>query len=90
MRANEEDSLRISLWDLVGRLSIQVSPWAVVVIDGVVRDTLSPQEHLLIVAPGKHRLALRHPELGVYDTTFTIARREEKALRFNLNKLLAK
>jgi len=90
VRANEEDSLRISLWDLVGRLSIQVSPWAVVVIDGVVRDTLSPQEHLLIVAPGKRRLTLRHPELGFYDTTFTIARGEVKTFRFNLNKLLAK
>ena len=72
------------------RLWIEVSPWAVVAIDGSVRDTVSQQEHLLIVKPGPHNLSLRHRILGVYDTTFTIAPKEVKELRFNLKTLLGK
>ncbi len=87
VRAGEEVAVRISLWDLVGRLSVEVSPWAVVVIDGVVRDTI-PLEHPLIVEPGLRRLSLRHPDLGVFDTTFTIARGEAKTLRFRLRELI--
>ncbi len=87
IRAGEEVAVRISLWDLVGRLSVEVSPWAVVVIDGVVRDTI-PLEHPLIVEPGLRRLSLRHPDLGVFDTTFTIARGEAKTLRFRLKELI--
>ncbi len=85
--AGEETTVRVSLWDLVGRLTLQVSPWAVVAIDGAPRDTIPPQERPLIVTPGLRRLSLRHPALGVYDTTFTIAPGEVKTLRFNLNKL---
>ncbi len=89
VRPGEEDTLRIALWDFVGRVRIEVSPWAIVAIDGSVRDTVSQQEYLLIVKPGKRILSLRH-SLGVYDTTLTIAPKEVKELRFNLITLLGK
>ena len=85
--AGEAEAVRVSLWDSVGRLLVEVSPWAVVLVDGVVRDT-TPHDYPLIVEPGRHPLTLRHPQLGSYDTTFTIAPRETKTLRFNLNTLL--
>ena len=85
IRAGETETIRFSLWDLVGRLSLEVSPWAVVVIDGVVRDTI-PLERPLIVEPGDRRLALRHPNLGVLDTLITVVPGEIKTLQFNLNK----
>ena len=86
IRAGETEAVRFSLWDLVGRLSLEVSPWAVVVIDGVIRDTI-PLDRPLIVAPGERNLSLRH-SLGVFDTSFVVVPGEIKTLRFNLNELL--
>ena len=86
IRAGETEALGVSLWDHVGRLSIEVSPWAVVAIDGAVRDT-TPLDRPLIVKPGQRRLSLRH-SIGVHDTLITVVPGEIKTLRFNLNELL--
>jgi serine/threonine-protein kinase len=77
-----------SLWDLVGTVALEVSPWAEVSVDGEQRDT-TPLERPLIVPPGRHTLTLRNPALGRLDTTITVRRGEEQTLRLNLNRLLA-
>ena len=86
VRAGETEALGVSLWDHVGRLSLEVSPWAVVAIDGAVRDT-TPLDRPLIVKPGDRRLSLRHA-IGVHDTVITVMPGEIRTLRFNLNELL--
>jgi serine/threonine-protein kinase len=84
----DSTALSVSLWDLVGTLSLEVSPWADVFIGGEQRDT-TPLERPLILPPGRHTLTLRNPTLGRLDTTLTIRRGEEHAVRINLNRLLA-
>ncbi len=86
--AGEDRPVNVSLWSLVGRFSLQVSPWADVLVDGAFWDTVPPQRHPLILRPGPHTLRLRHPALGTWDTTFTVRAGEERLLRFNLNALL--
>ena len=88
LRPGEVQALNVSLWDKVGRVQLRVGPWADVYVDDVFWDTIPPQEKPLIVAPGTHRLQLRHRELGVLDTTFTIQAGQERLLEFNLTTLL--
>lgn len=83
-------SYRFSMWSLVGTLNLEISPWAEVFIDGEYRDTIPPQERPLIIQPGGHILALKHPDLGNFETTFTILAEEKLNLRFNLRSLLSK
>lgn len=83
-------SYRFSMWSLVGKLNLEISPWAEVFIDGEYRDTIPPQERPLIIQPGDHTLALKHPDLGNFETTFEISAKENLNLRFNLRSLLSK
>ena len=76
------------MWDNVGRLTVEVSPWASVWIDGRERETVPPQTEPFILTPGNHRLLLRHPELGDYHTTVSVDAGESKTLRYNLYELL--
>jgi hypothetical protein len=82
VQAGEEAQVNVSLWNYVGRLSIDAQPWAEVLVDDVVRDTTPV--HDLIVAPGERVLTLRHRELGAWDTTLVIRGGETQQLRFNL------
>ena len=79
-------ALAVSLWDTVGRLSLDVRPWAVVSVDGVVRDTLPPQRRPLVLAPGTHRLRLEHPALGAREADVRVAPGEARTLRFDLTQ----
>lgn len=88
LRPGDVQAINVSLWDKVGRVQLRVGPWADVYVDDVFWDTVPPQEKPLIVAPGTHRLQLRHRELGVLDTTFTIQAGQERLLEFNLTTLL--
>jgi len=83
-------SYQFSMWALVGKLNLEISPWAEVFIDGKYRDTIPPQERPLIILPGDHTLALKHPDLGDFETTFEISVEENLNLRFNLRSLLSK
>jgi hypothetical protein len=83
VRPGETAPLTVSLWDLVGRLSIDAQPWAEVLIDEEVRDTTPA--HDVIVAPGARRLTLRNPALGAWDTTLVVRGGDVRALRFNLH-----
>ncbi len=85
--ASEETPLNVSLWDLVGTLRMEVSPWADVVVDGRWRDT-TPLERPLILTPGRHTLRLRHRDLGAWDTTLTVEAGQELVLRVNLHARL--
>jgi serine/threonine-protein kinase len=82
--AGEEERLAVSLWSLVGRVELVVSPWAEVAVDGRVWDTVPPQQRPLILAPGEHLLTFAHPALGTWETTLRIAAGESRTLRVNL------
>jgi eukaryotic-like serine/threonine-protein kinase len=88
VREGGDQAIRVSMWESVGQLTIEVSPWAAVFIDGVPRDTIPPQERPYVLAPGRYRLSLDHPVLGRYDTEVRLGAGERRTLRFNLYDLL--
>jgi tRNA A-37 threonylcarbamoyl transferase component Bud32 len=81
-----EERLAVSLWDLVGRVTLVVSPWAEVSVDGAYWDTVPPQERPLVLTPGTHRLVFSHPSFGTRETTLRIAAGESRTLRINLSE----
>lgn len=85
VEGGEEVRLAVSLWDLVGRVTLVVSPWAEVAVDGTYWDTVPPQERPLVLSPGIHRLTFTHPSLGGYETSLRIAAGESRTLRVNLS-----
>ena len=54
----------VSLWQEVGYLDILVNPWGEIWIDGDSID-VTPISHPIILAPGSHRLEVRHPLLKI-------------------------
>lgn len=88
VKAGETTEISVSMYDLVGRVNLEVSPWAAVWIDGVARDTIPPQSRPFILAPGEHRVRLDHPVLGEYQSVFRVEAGEVRTLRFNLYELL--
>jgi len=86
IESGEEERLAVSLWDLVGRVTLVVSPWAEVSVDGAYWDTVPPQERPLVLTPGTHRLVFSHPTFGTQETTLRIAAGESRTLRINLSE----
>lgn len=70
--AGEETATRISLWDLVGRVTFDVRPWAEVVVADTLWGEVPLKRTPLVLWPGTHRLGLRSPA-GTWDTTLTVA-----------------
>ncbi|MFQ5674845.1 MAG: serine/threonine protein kinase [bacterium] len=90
IKANGLQHFEFSLWSIVGKLTLEVSPWAEVYIDGEYRDTIPPQNQPFLLRPGEHALMLKHPSLGNFDTSFEIRASQELNLRFNLKSLLSR
>lgn len=89
VRPGQTTDISVSLWDLVARVTLEVSPWAAVWVDGVARDTIPPQSRPFILAPGEHRVRLNHPALGEHRSTFRVEAGESRTLRYNLYELLS-
>ena len=70
--AGEETATRVSLWDLVGRVTFDVRPWAEVVVADTLWGEVPLKRTPLVLWPGTHRLGLRSPA-GTWDTTLTVA-----------------
>ncbi len=85
--SDESREFRFSFWSLVGRVTLNVRPWAEVYLNGEYRDT-TPQDHPLIVFPGTHRLKLQHPQLGAFETTLVIEAGQTYTLIYNLIELI--
>ncbi len=77
----------VSMWSTVARLTLEVSPWAEVLIDGTVRDTI-PMTAPLIIPAGAINLTLRHPELGSYSEELKLEADSIYTLRYNLFELI--
>ncbi|HEX9652814.1 MAG TPA: serine/threonine-protein kinase [bacterium] len=88
--SDELTELEISLWSLVGTIKLEVSPWAEVFIDGEYKDTVPPQTRPLVLSPGQHRLTLKHPQLGSWETPIEIGAGKNLELKFNLKNLVSK
>lgn len=83
----EKRLVKMKLFQHVGRVTINVRPWAEVYIDGVKRDTLDHSTRKqFIVAPGEHTLILRHPELGARETRFHVEAGAQRRLTYNLRQ----
>lgn len=62
--AGDTVAVSVSLWSLVGRLDLHVSPWANVYVDGrLVGQT--PLGAPIILLPGVRELRLENPQLGI-------------------------
>ena len=77
----------VSMWSTVARVNLSVTPWAEVLVDDVVRDTI-PLNAPLIIRPGMRKLTLRHPELGTWDDLINFKADTTYNLSFNLYDLL--
>ena len=75
----------VSLWDLVGRVTLEVSPWATVSVDGVPWDTVPPQDRFLVLAPGDHVLGFDHPQLGRREVPLRIDAGEARTVRVRMD-----
>ena len=75
----------ISLWDTVGRIQIEVSPWARVSVDGELWDTIPPQARPLILTPGDHRLGFEHPTFGTREVRLRVAAGEQRTVRVRMD-----
>ncbi len=90
VRPDSVVDVTVSLWATVGRLTLDVQPWAEVYVDDEYRDTVPPQERPLILTPGRHTLRLVHPTLGAWETTLEVEAGVSETRRFDLTTLLAR
>ncbi len=65
-------NIHINLWKEVGYLEMNIIPWGTIWIDGDSID-VSPREHPIVLAPGNHRLMIRHPSLKNITESFYVA-----------------
>jgi serine/threonine-protein kinase len=79
----ESERLAVSLWTLVARVSVEVSPWAEVSVNG--RDLgTTPLRRAVVLPPGTHTLTFRHPTLGSREERVTLAAGETRTVRVRL------
>lgn len=83
---SDTTAVTVRLWDYVGRVELEVSPWAEVYIDGTYRDT-TPQARPLILAPGRYELALHHPAFPAYRATLDVRAGETLVHRVRLSEV---
>jgi hypothetical protein len=77
------ERLAVSLWSLVARVSVEVSPWAEVSVDGRPVGT-TPLRRPLVLAPGTHVLTLVHPTLGEREERITVDAGESRTVRVRM------
>jgi len=65
-------NIHINLWKEVGYLDIAIIPWGEIWIDGDSID-VHPIQHAIVLAPGNHRLMVKHPSLKSITEPFYIA-----------------
>lgn len=65
-------NIHINLWKEVGYLDIDIIPWGEIWIDGDSVD-VHPINHPIVLAPGNHRLMVKHPTLNSITEPFYIA-----------------
>lgn len=65
-------NIHINLWKEVGYLDIDIIPWGEIWIDGDSID-VHPINHPIVLAPGNHRLMVKHPSLKSITEPFYIA-----------------
>jgi len=70
----------VSLWESVGRVSLDVRPWAVVFVDGERWGRVPPQTRPLVLLPGSHLLRFEHPELGSQEVSVRITAGERRTV----------
>ncbi|HEX8386842.1 MAG TPA: PEGA domain-containing protein, partial [Rubricoccaceae bacterium] len=74
----------VSLWSLVARVTLDVTPWAEVWVDGRRWDTVPPQTRPLALAPGTHTLRFEHPTLGRRESTVHVSAGEARTVQVRM------
>jgi len=77
------ERIAVSLWASVARLSVEVSPWAQVSVDGRPVGT-TPLRRALVLRPGAYAIRLTHPTLGAREERVTVAAGESRTLRVRM------
>jgi serine/threonine-protein kinase len=77
--------IHMNLWQEVGYLELSIFPWGEIWIDGDSID-VSPLNRQLILAPGNHRLMIRHPALKNVTEQFYVAIGETLRKEIHLQK----
>ena len=85
--AGDTVNLDVSLWDYVGSVYVEVSPWAELIVAGTLRDTIPPQREPIILVPGVYPVILRHP-LGDYKSSWSIEAGSTYTKTYNLFDLI--
>ncbi len=78
-----ETPFNISLWSLVGTVTVATQAGVDVSINGDYRDK-TPLQRPLILKPGAHRITLSHPNYGIVEEQFDVQAGETKTLRYDL------
>ncbi len=79
-------NIHINLWKEVGYFEIDIIPWGVIWIDGDSVD-VTPLNRPIILAPGNHKLMVRHPTLKGITEPFYIAMGETLKKSIQLHRL---
>lgn len=87
IREGGEQTLAVSLWEHVARITLQVNPWASVSVDGLSIGDVPP-ERTVILRPGPHTIELTHPQLGTWSGTIRAVAGDRRSLPYNLTQLL--
>ncbi len=78
-------NIHMNLWKEVGYFEINIVPWGEVWIDGDSID-VTPLNHPIILAPGNHKLMVRHPRLKSIAEPFYIAAGETLKKSYQLQR----
>ncbi|PAP78729.1 hypothetical protein BSZ37_09790 [Rubrivirga marina] len=83
----ERTAASVSLWERVGRIDVEVFPWADVTVDGELWDTVPPQDRPLILAPGSHTLTFTNPAFPApIVRTIRVAAGERRTIRVRMDE----
>ena len=84
LRVGARDSLIVSLWSTVGRVTVRAFPWAEVDVDGVHVGTV-PRQAPFLMEPGRRVLTLRNDVLGArLDTVVAVRAGQESTVEIEL------
>lgn len=79
----EADTLRVNLWKELSYLEVTVNPWGEIWLDDKPIET-TPLVAPIMLTPGLHELAVRHPQLGTRSVRIVLSKGDTLRKAFDL------